>query len=303
MQLKVAMSGINNEQVTKSQLPNSARYVLTYLKMRQLVYCEDAISFRDIVEGTGLSPRTVRKAISLLKRVGLLRVSCDIKHGRRNLYQLDIRRALHYFRYGSKLITPGIYLVDIGLGVRKFLSPRALAVILSCNLALITDSVPDQITELLPESTRTLHVASALRGEPSLQGTNPESSIIALLYDAMLDCDIVNVFLEKLRGLGYRGNIYYVPSVSPIDYALHLLELGKCCHVKFRRSPIALEIYVRKMPPLAELSNIVRLYYLRYSCREGRLELNLRVLEPRDLAGQDNLGLEDSAFIVYLYRS
>ncbi len=293
------MPETNREQLPRRRLPNSAKYVLTYLKMRHLVYCEETVSFKDIVEGTGLSPRTVRKVLSVLKKADLLKVTYDVKNGRRNLYQLNMKRALSCFKRRSKLISPGVYFVDVGLGVRKFLSPRALAAILSCNYAIVTDSVPEQITELIPEDITLMHISSVLNDEFDIARLSSDDLITVVLYDSLLDCSSINALAKRLNSAGMR-NVFYVSSVSPVDYALHLLELGKRCRVKFRRTPISLEIYVRRVPRREELNgNIVRVYYLKYSCKGGFVELSLT---PVDLLVHsiDSLNVEDSAVIVYL---
>ncbi len=291
---------IDNELPRLNKLPNSARYVLTFLKLRQLVYCEDAVSFREIVEGTGLSPRTVRKVLSFLKSAGLLKITHDVKSGRRNLYQLDIKQTLTYFKSRGSLIAPGIYFIDVGLGVKKFLSPRALAAILSCDHAIVTDSVPDQITELIPGDAAVSHAVSVLKGKAEIDAACLDN-ITVVLYDSLLDCGLVSALYSKLSTL--KRNVFYVSSVSPIDYALRLLELGRHCRVRFRRSPTVLEIYVRVSPGTnMDPGSVIKAYLVRYACRAGAVEFSLSPVDPQ-LGSLTDIDLRDGALIVYLQGS
>ena len=222
-------------ELRPSDLPNSARYIVTYLKYKHLVECVDSVTFRELVEGTGLSPRTVRKAISLLRDLGLIRIVRDVSHGRRHLYQLNFKKLKVFENSSDRVINPGLYLIDVGIGLRKFMSPKALSVIFNSDIILYTDSIPDQVLDLIPEGTEIYHIS---KFDKFIQFSN--SKVVSILIDSILDEYYAKTIPERVK------SISIITCTSPITYASELLRCGKSCRVIFKRTPIQIQIFSRR---------------------------------------------------------
>ncbi|NPA23442.1 MAG: hypothetical protein GXO23_04015 [Crenarchaeota archaeon] len=225
-------------------LPNSARYIVTYLKYKHLVECVDSVTFRELVEGTGLSPRTVRKAISMLRDLGLIRIVRDVSHGRRHLYQLNFKKLRSFDNNGDKAVNAGVYLIDVGIGLRKFMNPKALSILFSSEIVFHTDNVPDQVLDLVPEGTEIYHVSKLPKMLSMVNG-----KVTTILIDGVLDEDYARKVPDIVRSLSI------ITCTSPITYAAELLRCGRSCRVIFRRTPIQLQILSRR--PLRQVNGEV----------------------------------------------
>ncbi len=278
------------QPLPSSALPNSVRHIITYLKVRHLVDCVDNVTFRDLVVGTGLSPRTVRKALSILKSLNLIKISRDFKHGRRHLYQLNFRKLREIFP-DDKLVSDGLYFIDIGIGLRKFLSPKAIAVISCADVVLYTENVPTQVLELVPEKVTTLLLDRQIP-LTSLARTG----IVAVLFDGVLDRDKISSMLSRST-VGVKINC--ISCTSPITYAAQLLECGKCCKVLFKRSPVQIEVYVRKGASYIS-GEVLKCVKVMLELGNGHYELkalDVPIDELKDVKNGD-----DVAYVVYVRR-
>ncbi len=276
--------------IPPSSLPNSARHIITYLKVRHLVDCVDNVTFRDLVQGTGLSPRTVRKALAILKNLGIIKVSRDFKQGRRHLYQLNFRKLCEIFPE-DKPVSEGLYLIDIGIGLRKFLSPKAIAVISCADVVYYTDNVPFQVLDLIPERAMMIQIGNTV---PSLDLA--KTRVVAVLFDGILDRELIQRFLSNVNG-SLRVNC--ISCTSPIMYAAQLLECGKCCKVLFKRSPIFIELYVRRGASYI-VGDVVKCIKVMVERRDEAYVLHVTDSDVEEVK-QTGIG-SDVAYVVYVRR-
>ncbi|WP_243680052.1 hypothetical protein [Vulcanisaeta souniana] len=72
-------------------LPLSARLVINYLEFEHLINNKNYLTFKEIIDGTGLGTRTARNAINLLRKRGLIEAYLDVKERRRYMYRLNFR--------------------------------------------------------------------------------------------------------------------------------------------------------------------------------------------------------------------
>ncbi|GEM_PF-2832515 len=273
-----------------SALPNSVRHIITYLKVRHLVDCVDNVTFRDLVLGTGLSPRTVRKALSILKSLNLIKVSRDFKHGRRHLYQLNFKKLCEIFPE-DKLVSDGLYFIDVGIGLRKFLSPKAIAVISCADVVLYTENVPSQVLELVPEKATTF-----LLDRQIPLSNLAKTGVVVVLFDGVLDREKIANMLSQ-SGVGTK--VSCISCTSPITYAAQLLECGRCCKVLFKRSPVQIELYVRKGTSYIS-GEVVKCVKVMLEMGNGHYELKALDTSVDELRNV-RTG-EDVAYVVYVRR-
>ncbi len=217
--------------------PLSARLVLNYLEFEHLINNKTYVTFKEIIDGTGLGTRTARNAINLLrKRGGLVDAYLDVKERRRYMYRLNFRN----FTQDRVDVTPGLYVIDIGLGTIPSMTFRIYRVLRATSVAFYTDSVP---TSYLEFTKCTCAMQRLINYEP--QGfeeivytvTNHGGSV-ALVMDSLLDSQIVKPYLDAIYEFGEHGHtmIYrVVGGVSPIQVALELLLMGREDRVSYKR--------------------------------------------------------------------
>ena len=227
---------------TLEDLPLSARLILNYLEFEHLINNKTYITFKEIIDGTGLGTRTARNAINLLRKKGLIETYLDVKERRRYMYRLNFRN-LTQDRID---VTPGLYIVDVGLGTIPSMTFRIYRVLRGTAVAFYTDSVP---TSYLEFTKCTCAMQRLVNYEP--QGfaeivytvTNHGGSV-ALVMDALLDSQVVKPYIDAVYEAGDHGRmmIYKVVGVSPIQVALELLMMGKEDKVSYRRENTVIRI-------------------------------------------------------------
>ncbi len=117
-------------------------------------------------------------------------------------------------------VTPGLYVIDIGLGTIPSMTFRIYRVLRATAVAFYTDSVP---TSYLEFTKCTCAMQRLVNYEP--QGfeeivytvTNHGGGSVALVMDSLLDSQIVKPYLDAIYESNERGHImiYRVVGVSP----------------------------------------------------------------------------------------
>ncbi|GAB6945761.1 hypothetical protein [Vulcanisaeta sp. JCM 14467] len=272
---------------TLEELPLSARLVLNYLEFEHLINNKTYVTFKEIIDGTGLGTRTARNAINLLRKKGLIEAYLDVKERRRYMYRLNFRN-LTQDRID---VTPGLYIVDVGLGTIPSMTFRIYRVLRGTAVAFYTDSVP---TSYLEFTKCTCAMQRLVNYEP--QGfaeivytvTNHGGSV-ALVMDALLDPQVVKPYVDAVYESSDYSHImvYRVIGVSPIQVALELLLMGREDKVSYKREDIIIRIMTTK--ERLQLRDYIKAYILTMT-NEG---LTLREYDQ----GSDFDGLK--AYIIY----
>lgn len=217
----------------------SARVVVSYLQFESMINGKQEVTFREIVEGTGLSQRAVRGALSELKAKGVIEVLLDITRGRRYVYKL-LQKNISIV---EENIESGLYLVDIGIGVPTMLSFRAYRAIRASAVAYYTDSVPKSFLEF----TKCTCALIPLRTARPSQFASLASKIVAnggslsIVYDQLLDWENINEYLTEVGKLP-QVKVRFVPSVSPMAIATQFLISNIGESMVFKRDNMAIKI-------------------------------------------------------------
>ena len=272
---------------TLEDLPLSARLILNYLEFEHLINNKTYITFKEIIDGTGLGTRTARNAINLLRKKGLIETYLDVKERRRYMYRLNFRNLTQ----DRVDVTPGLYIVDVGLGTIPSMTFRIYRVLRAATVAFHTDNVP---TSYLEFTKCTCAIQRLANYEP--QGfeeivytvTNHGGSV-ALVMDALLDSQVVKPYIDAVYEAGDHGHImvYRVIGVSPIQVALELLMMNREDRVSYRRENTIIRIITTS--ERLQLRDYIKAYILAMT-NEG---LTLREYGQ----GNDFDGLK--AYIVY----
>lgn len=226
---------VNNPRELFSKLPNSARFVLTFLETKHLIHGVNYLTFQDLVDGTGLSPRTLRKILPILKDLGFIHVLVDSSTYRRYLYRLNFKNLPC-----DKSIERGIYLIDIGVGTSRYLNLKTIQVIRQSDVIMYTDAVPERILEYSSSKCKlikleNLEVNSII---DLITKFIQENDVITLIYDMLYDGSIN---IDK-NSIPYEDvKIFNISCTSPITIAVQLYYHGKNV-IKFKRNNLILEI-------------------------------------------------------------
>lgn len=275
------------------ELPLSARLVINYLEFEHLINNRPYVTFKEIIDGTGLSIRTARNAINILRRKGLIDVFLDVRERRRYMYRLNFRNLAQ-----DRIDTPpGLYIIDIGIGTLPSMTFRIYRVLRATAVAFYTDSVPTSYLEFT-KCTCAMH--KLVNYEPQGFGEIVHDVVsnggsVALVMDSLLDSEVVKPYLDAVYETnegGSRMMIYRVFGVSPIQVALELLMLGREDRVLYRRDGITIRIITTREK--LQLSNYIKAYVLM----PNNGNLTLRVYEADK--GDDFDGLR--AYIIYSHE-
>ncbi|NPA24011.1 MAG: ArsR family transcriptional regulator [Crenarchaeota archaeon] len=262
------MNTCDNSDITSSK---TVRCIINYMLLEHLLNCRQYLSFQDIVNGTGLSPKTIRRALKILRQLNLVKTVFDISSNRRTLYTLNAGKVRCVERTDD--IKPGVYIVDIGLGLPKYLNIKSIRLLRSANQILYSPNVPQRIIEIAAaEHIEDLSKLSQyeLRRYLSLI----DSDVRVILIDKILDSDIFNNIANLLE---CKENIYYVSNISPIHIALNLLDFPCRKRFRFKRDP-STELVISSTLADLNLNSVFRL---------------LRVSRDGDSVTISNVDLED----------
>ncbi|BDR93447.1 hypothetical protein [Vulcanisaeta souniana] len=241
-------------------LPLSARLVINYLEFEHLINNKNYLTFKEIIDGTGLGTRTARNAINLLRKRGLIEAYLDVKERRRYMYRLNFRNLTQ-----DKVdVTPGMYIIDIGIGTIPSMTFRIYRVLRATAVAFHTDSVP---TSYLEFTKCTCAMQRLVNYEP--QGfeeivytvTNHGGSV-AVVMDSLLDSEIVKPYLDAIYQASNENHtmIYRVVGVSPIQVALELLLMNKEDKVSYRRDNMIIRVIATREK--LQLRDYIKAYVL-----------------------------------------
>jgi len=176
--------------MTEPRLTPAQRLVLYYMAFEAVYHGKTWFTFDEIKRGTGLAVRTLRAALTALRRRGYIESYLVPGAGRRLLHRLRIDKFL------PEPELEGVYLVDMAGDV---LSPDAVAVVARADVVLYTESVPRRKLEGL-----------AKRLEP-FNGQLPEAKSVAIVFNSLTDW-------EKVAPLA--GNAKYICASNLLDKAV-----------------------------------------------------------------------------------
>ncbi|MCG2865689.1 MAG: hypothetical protein L7H04_07440 [Vulcanisaeta sp.] len=281
-----------NEEITNviEELPLSARLVVNYLEFEHLINNKSYVAFKEIIDGTGLSVRTARNAINILRKRGLIDVFLDVKERRRYMYRLNFKNLTH----DRVDVTPGLYIIDVGLGTLPSMTFRIYRTLRASAVAFYTDSVP---TSYLEFTKCTCAMQRLVNYEPQgfeeiVHTVVSNGGSVALVMDSLLDSDVVRPYINAVYEADHENGrimMYRVFGVSPIQVALELLMLGREDKVSYRRDSIVIRIVTTREKP--QLGDYIKAYVLTFN--EGNL-----ILKAYDAnRGDDFNGLR--AYIIY----
>ncbi|NPA71168.1 MAG: DeoR family transcriptional regulator [Crenarchaeota archaeon] len=281
------MNTCDNGDITSSK---TVRCIINYMLLEHLLNCRQYLSFQDIVNGTGLSPKTIRRALKILKQLNLVKTVFDISSNRRTLYTLNAGKVRCLERTDD--IKPGLYIIDIGLGLPKYLNIKSIRLLRSANQVLYSPNVPHRIIEIA--AAEHIEDISKLSQYELKRFICPaDSDVKLILIDKILDSDIFNNITSMIE---CRENIYYVSNISPIHVALNILDFPCKKRFRFKRDS-STELVISSTLSDVELNNIFRL--LKVSRRGDSI-----TIVNVDLESIDSMSIEDSTeasvYIAYI---
>lgn len=232
------MSGDN---LVIKNLPKSAKLIVNYMKFEHLINNKSYLTFADIVNGTGLSPRTIRKALTILKDYGLVKAVIDISRSRKYLYRLVFKNIVN----GKYEVNSGLYIVDLGIGITQHMTFKMYRVIRQTNLLYYTDHVPETFFELIKHdcTVRRLNDVEPEEFKREVYFTISSKGIVTMIVDMLVDSDKVNKYLNALDK---NIPVHYVTGVSPLQLAVGMLLQGIEKKVSFKRGNTTIKILVSK---------------------------------------------------------
>ncbi|MFB6470293.1 MAG: hypothetical protein TU36_003550 [Vulcanisaeta sp. AZ3] len=244
-----------------TELPLSARLVINYLEFEHLINNKSYVTFKEIVEGTGLGARTARNAINILRKKELLDAYLDVKGKRRHMYRLNFKNLTH----DRVDVTPGLYIIDVGIGTLSSMTFRIYKVLRASAVAFYTDSVP---TSYLEFTKCTCAMQKIISYEPGgfadiVYTVISNGGSVALVMDSLLDIDAVKPYLDAIYNSNEPIIIYRVIGVSPIQAALELLLMGREDNISYKRGGLIIRVMTLREKP--QLSNYLKAYVLTLS--------------------------------------
>ncbi len=274
---------MSNEGDLLSQFPKSVKSVINYLIVEHVINGRTFVPFSDIVRGTGLSSKTVRKVLKYLKERNLLRTIVDVTNSRRVLYSLvlsNIRGTV------SQYCAPpsGLYLVDIGVGLPQYLSLKTIRLLRNADYLLYTPSVPRKILDLAYA-----HIIERIdTPNIDLRAIVTSTGIRVVLFDYILDTEIIERVEKVFDGGLSQIDVHFVANVSPIDIAYRMCKANVRKRLRFRRDN-GIEIIITPCPKTEDIprSSILR-------CVTVRGELGF----VQDCCLED--GCERCMYVIYL---
>ncbi len=273
---------MSSEEDILSKLPKSVKSVINYLLIEHVLNGRLFVPFSDIVRGTGLSSKTVRKVLKFLKEHNLIRTTVDVGGGRRILYSLALTNIRHYPKFTD--VASGLYIIDIGVGVPQYLTTKTIKILRCAEYVLYTPSVPRKILDLTsPKVEECIQTPDI-----DLRTLLKESGVRVILLDYILDSDVASL-LSKLLADHKHSDVHFIPNVNPIDVASKMLRLGIRRKVRFRRDngiEIIVTPFVRIEEENTEYASILKCIVVRndgisLSCVEDGEEGVMYVLYVR----------------------
>ncbi|WP_243678594.1 hypothetical protein [Vulcanisaeta distributa] len=150
-------------------------------------------------------------------RGGFVETYLDVKERRRYMYRLNFRNLTQ----DRVDVSPGLYIIDVGLGTIPSMTFRIYRVLRATTVAFYTDSVP---TSYLEFTKCTCAMQRLINYEPQgfeeivyMVVSNGGGSV-ALVMDALLDSQVVKPYVDSIYESSDHNHvmIYRVVGVSPI---------------------------------------------------------------------------------------
>ncbi len=233
---------MSSDNLVIKNLPKSAKLIVNYMKFEHLINNKPYLTFADIVNGTGLSPRTIRKALTILKDYGLVKAVIDISRSRKYLYRLVFKNIVN----DKYEVNSGLYIVDLGVGITQHMTFKMYRVIRQTNLLYYSDHVPETFFELIKHDciVRRLNAVEPEEFKKEVYLTITSSKgIVTMIVDMLVDNDEVNKYLNVLDK---NIPVHYVTGVSPLQLAVGMLLQGIEKKVSFKRGNMTIKILVSK---------------------------------------------------------
>ncbi|NPB00714.1 MAG: helix-turn-helix transcriptional regulator [Crenarchaeota archaeon] len=281
------MNTCDNGDITSSK---TVRCIINYMLLEHLLNCRQYLSFQDIVNGTGLSPKTIRRALKILRQLNLVKTVFDISSNRRTLYTLNAGKVRCLERTDD--IKPGLYIIDIGLGLPKYLNIKSIRLLRSANQVLYSPNVPRRIIEI-SAAEHVEDVSKLSQYELKRYICPIESDVRLILIDKILDSDIFNNIVNMIE---CKENVYYVSNISPIHVALNILEFPCKKRFRFKRDSTT-ELIISSSLSDFEINNIFRL--LKVYRRGESITIASVDLENIDLERSSD-STEGTVYIAYV---
>lgn len=252
--------------VSYKSLPLSTKVVISYMILEHLINDKKYLTFKEIVENTGLCSRTVRSVLQQLKRLDLVKTLIDISRGnRRHIYRLNFNK----LRLTNCRIEDGLYLIDIGFGLRNHMTFKAFRIINQSDLVFYTSHVSSRILELCREDARKYNLQEVTNDviEEELNKSFIHGEIVSIIYDLLIDFELINKCVNVAQKIGLKVHYAFLP--SPLQLLLHRTADFK--RMLFKRGNIAIEV-TRELGP-ENTSGIIKMYRTRYgNCNELIIE-------------------------------
>ncbi len=264
------------------------RCVLNYMLLEHFINYKRYLSFQDIVLGTGLSPKTIRRVLKILKELNIVRTVFDLTNNRRTLYTLVPGKAWQMPKPDD--VKSGLYVIDIGLGLPKYLNLKSLRILRSADYVLYSPNVPSRIIELV--STDNVDNISKLSQYEVKRFLNVQpSSIKAILIDRILDAEIVDLIFRMIE---YKENVFYVSNVSPIHIALNMIDMPYRKRIRFKRDS-NIELIIACNLSDIDVNSIIKLLKVHRECNSINIH-DIDISEIQNSRCVDN----DSVYVAYI---
>ncbi|MFN3804435.1 MAG: helix-turn-helix domain-containing protein [Pyrobaculum sp.] len=153
-----------------TRITPAQRLVLYYMAFEAIYHGKTWFTFEEIQRGTGLAARTLRAALTSLRRGGFVESYMTPGRGKRHIHRLRLEKIL------PEPEPEGFYLIDMADDI---LTPTAISIIAKADVVLYTPSVSIKKLEGL-----------AKRLEP-FTGVVPGERAVALAFNSLLDWDKV----------------------------------------------------------------------------------------------------------------
>ncbi len=277
-------------------LPRSVRLVIDLMRFEHLVNGRQYLTFMDIVRGTGLSLRTTRRVLSMLKEMGIVRVVIDVsRSSRKYLYQLVHGRVPE--ANSAPGLPSGLYLVDLGVGVTQHMTFKMYRVIRSSKIIYYTKSVPRRVLDFASYDAKVvgLDEVDVDKFKDEVTSLVRKEYLVSVLYDFLIDKELVKKYVEHLSSDGL--SIYHVFGMSPLHVAVSLLHQGIERTVCYKRGNMIIKVFTSRGCIDVRSEKPVKAFCVRMD-EHG---VHLREIGFDEMQRQNDDSLK--AYIVYYLRS
>ena len=274
-------------------LPKSAKLIINYMQLEHLVNNKQYLTFSEIVKGTGLSPRTVRKTLMILKNHGIIKALIDLSNSRRYLYRLVFKNIEDLC---NEDVEPCLFLLDLGLGILHHTTFRFFKVLRISKLIYYTNSVPNKIFEYVKDNTRLINLINIDVNEfrSCVEEYVNNGHVVSIIFDSLLEKDVISKYINSIQDLDIP--IKYVSSTSPIQIACLLLSLGLEKKLCYKRGNYIIRVITTKQGlSNISLSNVIKIFEIQFNGNKFDIAELSNVSEGVLTSNDDKL----KAYVIY----